>query len=76
MKLKKTKNKVLLLSRQSNKKSLDFNLLEESLKKHKNIKIVCMYKMIGKSFISKVGYCFYMLKIMNNLVFRKVWCKI
>ena len=40
MKLKKTKNKVLLLSRQSNKKSLDFNLLEESLKKHKNIKIL------------------------------------
>lgn len=72
MKLKKTKNKVLLLSRQSNKKSLDFSLLEESLKKHKNIKIVCMYKMIGKSFISKIGYCFYMLRIMNNLANSKV----
>lgn len=72
LKLKKTKNKVLLLSRQSNKKSLDFRLLEESLKKYKDIKIVCMYKMIGKSFISKVGYCFYMLKIMNNLADSKV----
>ena len=30
-----------------------------------------MYKMIGKSFISKIGYCFYMLRIMNNLANSK-----
>lgn len=72
LKIKKTKNKVLLLSRQSNKKSLDFSLLEESLKKYKDIQVVTMYKMIGKSFISKIGYCFYMLKIMNNLANSKV----
>ena len=72
MKIRRTKNKVVLLSRQSDEKSLDFKLLEESLKENKNIKVKCMCKFIRKSLISKIIYCFYMFKIMFNLADAKV----
>ena len=67
MKLKKTKaNKVILLSRQSNEKSLDFRILENALK-NAGYNVVCMCRFIDKSLTDKIKYCFYMLKIMNNL---------
>lgn len=72
MKLKKTKaNKVVLLSRQSNEKSLDFKILENALK-NAGYNVVCMCRFIDKSLTDKIKYCFYMLNIMNNLSDAKV----
>lgn len=72
MKIKKTKQKkVVLLSRQSNEKSLDFRILENALK-DANYNVVCMCRFIEKKLISKINYCFYMLKVMNNLADSKI----
>lgn len=73
MKLGKTKNRVVFLSRQSNSKSLDFKLIEESLENtDKNIEIKSFCKMVGNSIFEKIGYCFYMLRVMSSLAKAKV----
>ena len=71
MKLRKTKRQVLLLSRQSDKESLDFKLIRQALVKD-GIEVVTMYKMIHEGVLSKIGYAFYMFKIMFNLAVSKV----
>lgn len=72
MKIGKTKNRVVLLSRQSDRKSLDFKLLEEYIKENTNIEIICMCKSLGNNLFDKIKYCLYMLKIMNNIAKAKI----
>ena len=71
MKLRKTKQQVLLLSRQSDGESLDFKLIREALEED-GISIVKLYKMIHKGILSRIGYALYMFKIMWNLSVSKV----
>lgn len=72
MKLFPTKNKIIMVSRQSNSISLDFELLDEALKKNCNAKIIILCKKIEKGFIKKINYCFYLLKVMMHLATSKV----
>ncbi len=67
------KNKILMLSRQSNTPSIDFNLLNQEIKNRNNninVKILC--KKIPENFIGKIAYCFYIVKCMYNLATSKI----
>ena len=67
------KNKVTMLSRQSNHINLDFRLLKEELEREENnvqIKVLC--KMIPKTFLGKIEYCFYIIKCMYHIATSKV----
>lgn len=67
------KNKVLMISRQSNKPSIDFKLLqEEILRRNNNIEIVILCKQIPSKFIKQIGYCFYIIKSMYHLSTSKI----
>lgn len=67
------KNKVLMISRQSNEPSIDFNLLkDEILLQNKNAKIKILCKKIPKGFIKKIAYCFYTIKCMYHIATSKI----
>lgn len=66
-------NKLLMISRQSNEISIDFEMLkDEIVKKHKDINIKILCKKIPDNFIGKVGYCFYIIKCMYHISTSKV----
>ena len=68
-----TRNKVVFLSRQSDKPSIDFNLLSKELKKqNKNVKIVMLTKRIGKGICGKLEYAFHMWIQMYHVATSKV----
>lgn len=72
IKLFKTRNKVTFISRQTNDKSLDFDLLIEEIKKqNENIEIVVLNKMIEKSIIEKIKYAFYIYYQMYHIATSK-----
>lgn len=59
IKLFKTKNRIVYLSRQSNEKSIDMVLLEEAIKKEcPETEQVFRLRMIPDGFIPKIKYCF------------------
>ena len=67
------KNKVLMLSRQSNEINIDFIMLkDELLKKDPNVQIQIMCKKIPKKFLKKVNYYFYIIKTMYHLATSKI----
>ena len=67
------KNKILMMSRQSNEPSIDFKLLEEEIKnRDEKIKIVMLCKRIPKKFFKKIEYCFYLIKCMYHLATSKI----
>ncbi len=73
MKLLPTKNRIVMLSRQSNKKNIDFRLLENEIKilaPDIEIKILC--RLIRKKFVDRLQYCFYILRCMLNIATAKV----
>lgn len=73
MKLLKTKNQVVYLSRQRNQKDEDITLLEHELKKQSpQTKQVFRLKMIDDGFVSKIKYCFYIIGDMYYLATSKV----
>ncbi len=74
MKIKKTNyNKVVFISRLSNKKTLDFELLEkELLKENKNIECVFLCRRIVKFSDGILGNVIYTLKCLSNLANAKV----
>ena len=68
-----TKNKVVMLSRQSNKTSIDFELIEKEILNRTNdveIKILC--KVLKKDIRERINYCFYILKCMYHIATSKV----
>ena len=75
----KQKNKVTMLSRQSDKINLDFEMLKEEIENNKlpfaknskevEIKILC--KKIPKGLYGKIIYCFYLIKCMYHLATSK-----
>lgn len=73
MKLLKTKNQVVYLSRQRNEKDIDITLLEKAIKdEDDSITQVFRLKMIGDGLIEKIKYCFYVIGDMYYLATSKV----
>lgn len=69
MKVFPTKKQILIISRQSNSKSLDIELLEDSLKKElSDYKILVLTKQIENKFL----YAFYLLKLMYHIARSKL----
>ena len=67
------KNKIVLLSRQSNKPSLDFLLLEKTLyNKHPHIEIVVLTKKLDQSFAGSIAYYFHTLRQLYHIATAKV----
>lgn len=68
-----TKNKVVMLSRQSNKKSVDFELIEEEiLNRTDNVEVEILCKVLKKDIKERINYCFYILKCMYHIATSKV----
>lgn len=56
------KNKVVFVSRQSNKPSVDYKLIEEELKRvSPETEVVMLTKKLEKSISGLIGYCFHLL---------------
>lgn len=77
IKLLPTQNKITMISRQSNKPSYDFLLLEkEILNKNKNTKVVILCKELKNGYKStikdKIMYIFHMFKQMYHIATSKV----
>ena len=67
-KLKKTKNKIAFISRQSNEPSLDFRyLIGELNERYPQYETAVLCKMIPSGIVGKIGYLFEMLRQMNAL---------
>lgn len=67
------KNKVVMLSRQSNKVNIDFNYIEkEILRRNKNVEVKILCKVLKNASIARLEYCFYILKCMYHIATAKV----
>lgn len=68
-----TQEKIVMLSRQSNKPSIDFELIkDEILKRNDKIEIVMLCKVLRQDFKERIKYCFYILKCMYHIATSKV----
>lgn len=73
IKLFKTKNRIVYLSRQSNTKSLDMELLEKAIKdEDSSVEQVFRLKMIDDSLADKFKYCFRLIGDMYYIATSKV----
>lgn len=73
VKLSPIKNKVTMLSRQSDRINIDFKLIEqEILKRTDKVQIKILCKVIKKDAKSRFLYCFYILKCMYHIGTSKV----
>lgn len=73
LKLLKTKNQIVYLSRQRNQKDIDIELLEKAIKeKAPEVKQVFRLKMIDSQLSSKIKYLFYMIGDMYYISTSKV----
>lgn len=73
IKLLPVKNKIVMLSRQSNKTNIDFELIrEEIIKRDSNIEIKILCKILKKDIKERISYCFYILKCMYHIATAKV----
>ncbi len=73
MKLFKTKNQIVYLSRQSNDKSIDMRLLEQAIKNEDStVKQVFRLKMIDDGISAKIKYCISIIGDMYYLATSKV----
>lgn len=67
-KLFPTKKKVVFISRQSDRPSLDMRMLKKEIQtSHPDYQIVLLCKKIGERVPEKIGYCFHMLRQMYHL---------
>ena len=73
IKLFPTKHQIVMVSRQDNRITLDFQLLKEEIVNYdKNIKVEVLCRKIEKSMKNKLSYFFYIFKIMYYLATSKV----
>ena len=69
----KVQRKVVYISRQFNKGTLDFNLIVKSMEEeYPDVKNVVLAKRMEKSIISKIGYFFHMIVQMYHVATAKV----
>lgn len=67
------KNKITMLSRQSDNINVDFEmLLDEIQKNYKEMQVKVLCKKIPHTFIGKIGYCFYIIKCLYHIATSKV----
>ena len=75
IKLFPTKNKVTMISRQSNNMSLDFELIKEEIESHKKYKVVVLCKKLegkeGAKIFELIKYGFHMFKQMYHIATSK-----
>lgn len=69
-KLSSVKEKAVLISRQSNEMSIDFELIKKEFEK-KDVNVSVMCRKIELGFKSKIGYSFYLLKMAKELATSK-----
>jgi len=73
LKLFPSRNKIVMLSRQSNKVSIDFQYIKEEItKRNCNVEIKLLCKILHKSPIERIKYCFYIIKCMYHIATSKV----
>lgn len=73
IKLFPTKNQIVMISKQSNGITLDFQLIQQELQKNNpQLKVIVLCKKMNNGIIAKLEYCFYMIKIMYYLATSKV----
>lgn len=73
LKLFPSKNKIVMLSRQSNSVNIDFKYINEEIKKrNSNVEVKILCKIIRKGNIERFKYCFYILKCMYHIATSKV----
>ena len=76
MKLFRTQNKITLISRQSNKMSIDFDLIRKEIDKNKKYKtVIRCHKLEGKenaTLLSLVKYGIHMIKQMYHIATSKI----
>ncbi len=73
MKLRPLRNKVVMLSRQSDRPSRDFRMLAERIgEEMPEVKVVVLCKAIPASLLGKIGYGFYLLRCMRQLADARV----
>lgn len=77
IKLFPTKNKIVMISRQSNKETMDFRLLRQEIeRRNSNIKVVVLCRQldggINSSIMNKIKYIFHMFKQMYHIATSKV----
>lgn len=77
IKLLPTQNKITMISRQSNKESMDFRLVREELEKRdKNMKVVVLARMldggIDSTIMTKIKYVFHMFTQMYHIATSRV----
>lgn len=66
------KNKITLISRQSNEITLDFKLLIDELKKNKKLELVILCKRLDSGVLNKIKYGLYIFKLMYHIATSKV----
>lgn len=67
------KNKITLLSRQSNEVNIDFKMLMDEIEKeNQHIKVKVLCRKIPKTFIKRISYCFYMIKCLYHIATSQV----
>lgn len=67
------RNKVLMLSRQSDESSVDFNYIkEEILKRTDNVEVTILCKILRKTAKERLKYCLYIIKCMYHIATSKV----
>lgn len=68
-----TKNRIVMISRQSNNITLDFSLLRDKINElYNNVELKILCHKLEEGIKNKIKYCFYILKIMYYLATSKV----
>lgn len=72
-KLLPVKDKIVFISRQGNTPSADFLLVDSEIRRrHPDYETVMLTKLLGKSVLEKVGYCFHILRQMYHIATAKM----
>lgn len=73
LKMFKTQNKITFMSRQTNTRNIDFEMIIEEMKKRdSSLKIVVLNKRLEEDWKSRIKYGFYMFKQMYHMATSKV----
>ncbi len=72
IKLSPTENKVVMISRQSNNITPDFELLKKEFERDEKYRVVVLTKKLSPGFFNKVKYAFHMFKQMHEIATSEV----
>ena len=72
IKLFPTKNKITMISRESNNEVLDFKLLREEIERRGDFKVVVLCKKLEGNIFNKIGYIFHMFRQMYHIATSKI----